>query len=119
MAHKIVTQQQAIDMILSDDDPYYTMGFRGDDFIPVRKFRKSSYHGDEESEFQLSGVSAIVIQPVNEEGIIKAITKARKYGKNVFLLKGEWENAHEVFNDPGEILFTEHKILAIVEDQYA
>lgn len=112
MAQKM-TIQEAIEYI-ENEDTNDDFAFRGDDFIPESTFRSSWYHGDEEEEFELGGVSAIKVMACSEQYIRKAAEAAKSYGKNLFLLQGYAINAHEWTNDPGECLMAEHKIVCIV-----
>jgi hypothetical protein len=116
MTHKTMTVEEVIDYILnaetSDD-----FSFRGDSYIPARKFRNSHYHPsdvDDGEEFDLGGVSAIKVMDYSEQYIRDAAKHARRYGSNLFLLQGEATNAHEWANDPGEVLMASHKIICIV-----
>lgn len=113
--HKRMTADEAVEYILNDDS-FDDFTFRGDDFIPSKKFRKSKYHGDEEGEFQLPGVSSINIPAYDKEYILEAINKARRYGDNIFLLRGKKRNAHEWASDPDEVLMEDHSIVAIIDD---
>ena len=110
---KTMTIQEAIEYI-KNENTNDDFAFRGDDFIPVRKFRNSRYHGDDEQEFNLGGVSAIKVNAYGEQYIREAANTAKRYGKNLFLLQGYAINAHEWANDPGECLMTEHKIVGII-----
>jgi hypothetical protein len=114
MRHKKMTVEEVVDHLINDDS-FDDFAFRGDDFVPVKRFRKSKYHGDDRSEYQLNGVSAIHIPALNDEYIKDAIRQARKYGKNIFLLRGESQNADDTYNDPGEICMVSHEIVCIVE----
>lgn len=117
MAHKKMTLEEVIDYIESDNT-WDDFSFRGDDYIPARNFRKSSYHGDDEPEYQLHGVSAVNVAANHKEYIVKAICTARKYGENVFLLRGEAQNADEVNHDPDEVVMVSHKIVGIVDVEF-
>jgi len=114
MSHRKMTVAEVVEY-LTNVDTFDDFSFRGDDFIPVKRFRKSRYHGDERPKYQLPGVSAIFIPALEEQYIMDAIKRARLYGKNVFLLRGQLQNADDVYNDPGEILMVRHEIVCIVE----
>lgn len=113
MAHKIMTIQEAIEYI-QNEETNDDFAFRSDDFTPESTFNNSWYHGDDEPEFELDGVSAIKVMAYGESYIRKAAEMAKRYGSNLFLLQGYAINAHEWANDPGECLMTEHKIVGII-----
>lgn len=113
MAHKALTTQEAIDLI-KNDESFDDFAFRGDDFVPAKKFRNSRYHGDDEPEYKLNGVSAITVYAPGADYIKQAIAKARKYGNNVFLLAGK--TASNYSGDKDEILMTEYRIIGIIND---
>lgn len=113
---KKMTIKKAIDYI-ENEDTNDDFSFRGDDFIPSDTFNNSFYHPsdiDDGEEYELGGVSAIKVMACEEQYIIKAAEKAKKYGKNLFLLQGCADNADEENHDPGECLMVEHKIVCIV-----
>lgn len=95
-------------------DTYDDFAFRGDDYIPAHRFRRSWYHGDDEKPFRLAGTSAIMINSPREEDILRAANQASQYGQHLFLLRGTAAPAHEWACDPGEVLMAEHKIVAMV-----
>jgi len=113
MSYRKMTVKEVISHIL-DDDSSDDFAFRGDNFEPVRKFRKSKYHGDNMPEYQLPGVSAVNIAAYRAEYIVKAIEEAKRYGKNVYLLKGETRNADDITGDPHEVIMMSHEIVCIV-----
>lgn len=113
MTHKTMTISEAIEYI-ENDETNNDFAFRGDDFIPESTFNYSWYHGDDEEEFELDGVSAIKVMGYSETHILKSANMAQQYGKNIFLLSGCAINAHEWASDPGECLMTEHEIVGIV-----
>ena len=110
-----MTIQEVIEY-LENDTSFDDYAFRGDDFIPERDFNNSYYHGDDEAEYELPGVSAIFIPAFEESYITKSIEKARHYGKNVFLLRGQMTNADDVNHDPDELIMMNNEIIAIVVD---
>lgn len=114
MAHKRLTVEEAIEIICNDES-FDDFSVRGDDFVPDDKFNNSHYHGDDEPEYELPGVSAIFIPARDKQYIVDAIRKARHYGKNVFLLAGETGN--NSMGDPDEILMTTHRIVGIISDK--
>lgn len=115
---KKMTVQEVIEYLNSDENGDFA--FRGDDFIPAdgEKYNNSFYHGDDEDEFELGGVSAIAISSYYDNDIIDAICNARKYGNNVVLLRGEQINAHEWANDPGECLIQNNEVVCIVDAEF-
>lgn len=109
-----MTIKETIEYI-KNDESNDDFAFRGDDFVPECKFNNSRYHGDDESEFELGGVSAIKITAYGEKYIQEAARLAKRYGKNIFLLKGQAINAHAWANDPGECLMQAHQIVAVIK----
>lgn len=99
---------------LQNNESTNDFAFRGDNFTPARKFRNSRYHGDDEPEYELPGVSAIAIPAMYPEYIKDAINRARRYGRNVYLLRGTATNADEANHDPQELLMTSHRIVCMV-----
>lgn len=108
-----MTIEEAIEYI-QDDETNDDFSFRGDNCVPKNTFNNSWYHGDDDSEFNLGGVSAIAVTSYAAKDIYDAAIAAKRYGKNLFLLRGSAMNAHEWANDPGECLMSEHKIVGIV-----
>ena len=114
---KIMTIGEVVEYINNSNyiEPCNHFSIRGDDYTPVKKFRKSKYHGDDCAEHTLSGTSAIVITYPSADYIQQAIDIAEKYGKKVFLLEGEIYNAGDIDCDPCEILVGGHKIVAEIK----
>lgn len=99
---------------LKNDDSFDDFAFRGDDFVPSSNFKNSRYHGDDEPEYELNGVSAIAIPAMQSRYITDAIKSAVKYGRNIYLLRGRAINADEVNHDPQEVLIQNHTIVCMV-----
>jgi hypothetical protein len=112
---KTMTIDQVIEY-LNNDESDFDFAFRGDDFIPAKKFRASRYHGDDRASFKLRGVSAICIPTYSEDHIWRAMLTAGKYGDNVFLLRGRQENADAEYNDPNEVIIRDHEIVCRIVD---
>ena len=114
---KKMTIQEAVEYI-KNEDTNDDFSFRGDNFIPARKFRNSFYHPsdiDDGESYDLGGVSAIKVTTNSERNIAQAANMAKTYGRNLFLLQRRAINADEENHDAGECLMTEHKIICIVE----
>ena len=115
---KKMTIQEVIEY-LNNDETNDDFAFRGDDFVPADGgYKNSWYHGDDEEEFELDGVSAININSYRDNDIIKAVGRARMYGENVVLLRGYQINAHEWANDPGECLIQNNEVICIIEAKF-
>lgn len=116
-----MTIKQVVEYI-KNDDTFDDFGFRGDNCNPVEidgnKFYNSRYHGDDVEEFELDGVSCIFIAAKQDEYIESAIYAAKKYGKNVYLLRGNQVNADEEFNDPNECLIQNNVIVCTIDFGY-
>ena len=113
---KKMTIQEAIEYI-ENEDTNDDFAFRGDDYIPARKFRNSFYHPsdiDDGETYNLGGVSSIKVMVNSEKYIVEAANLARQYGKNLFLLQGSAINADEENHDKDECLMTEHKIVCVI-----
>ena len=113
---KKMTIQEVIEYI-ENKDTNDDFAFRGDDYIPARKFRNSFYHPsdiDDGETYNLGGVSSIKVMASSEKYIIEAANLARPYGSNLFLLQGTAINAVEENHDKDECLMIEHKIICIV-----
>lgn len=116
---KKMTVQEVIEY-LNNDETNYDFAFRGDDFVPAEgeAYNNSSYHGDDEDEFELDGVSAININSYCVADVIKAIGRARMYGNNVVLLRGYQINAHEWANDPDECLIQNNAVVCVIDAEF-
>lgn len=110
---KSMTIDQIVEY-LDNEETNDDFAFRGDDEEVVGSFNNSCYHGDDEPEYELGGVSAIVLPRFNKDNVIESICKARAYGKNVYLLRGLQINADEATHDPDEVLIQENKIVCVV-----
>jgi hypothetical protein len=108
---KELTVSEAI-TIIDSADSFDDFAIRGDDYVPEVSFANSHYHGDEESEFELDGISCFKLDFSDQ--IINKIARAKKYGKYVFLLRGRCHNAHEVYCDPDESLINNNEILGVI-----
>jgi len=112
---KRLTVSDVIDIITADESPFINFAIRGDDFIPVKKFRASRYHGDDSRSFRLPGVSAINIAGTEEKYIVSAIKTAMQYGDNIFLLMGDITNANGAFHDADEVIVKNHSVVGILK----
>lgn len=91
---------------------------RGDNFIPKKTFRKSFNSPDTKKTTRMDGISGVELA-INAAGgdnsismnhLLKQIEKAGKYGKNIFLLKGEKIGlGNDEWNN--EIMLGKHKII--------
>lgn len=93
--------------------------FRGDNYIPKSKFRRSRVHADDCEGKLLKGVSAIFVEYGENirEDVIEAIARAKRYGEHVYLLEGEITNADEEYNDYNEVCVLNHKIVCMVNTE--
>lgn len=124
MTIKRMTEQEAIEYVnshLSEIDPYSGEMFaiRGDDYIPAKKFRSSNVweDGNKLTE-KLPGVCAcwFVVRDVygDWEGV-EEIPSMKEYGDYRFLLRGYRYDVDGTESDQGEIILSNHEIVAIVE----
>jgi len=90
------------------------IGVRADDAV-VKHFRRSWNRPDGQKTTRLPGVSVVYVgyNGITEDKLRKAIIKAQMYGKNLYLLAGDspTDVQDQYANDPGERIFTTHKIL--------
>jgi len=91
---------------------------RGDNFIPSKKFKKSFNRPDGAKTTKLDGVSAIGLaqnaaggdNSINLDFLKQQIKKAKQYGKNIFLIKGDQiDVGNDDFNN--EVILGNHKII--------
>ena len=126
MAQKIMTEQEAIKYVnshLSELDVYSNEIFamRGDNYVPVRKFRNS--HEWEDGNMLtnlLPGVCACNVMQYDiyhDAEEIESIPDVKGYGKYRFLLRGYKCDMDGTESDywNGEVILSNHKIIAIVE----
>ncbi len=117
-----MTKAAALDWANSHLSEYPAIGLRGDDVIPKRKFRKSHHRPDGEDAGIIGNVvCAVGIRHLTREtdatqdDFDRAYQRAKTYGRNIFLLGGDYADA-ELANDVDERWIYGHKIIAIIED---
>ena len=109
---KKMTLLEAVEYIENHEDENFA--FRGDDYIPVKKFRPSRYHGDDPVKNKsIGGVCAIGVSSSGNDRkqIIARACLARYYGENVFLLKYERSGCGE---DNFEYILSDHQIIGLI-----
>lgn len=99
--------------LIDNDNSFDDFAVRGDNFVISSgdSFNNSWYHGDDEPEFELDGVSCISISANDEKYIKDAAKKAAQYGKYIYLVRGEMTNGHEVYNDLSECLMLDNVVV--------
>lgn len=98
---------------------------RGDDYVPKKQFRNSFNRPDGVKGKRIDGISAIQVaenaaggdNTIYLEDVADAINKARGYGKNVFLIKGE--RTPTIGNDEWnrEVILKNTKIIGIIKNE--
>src|SRR3990167_5403187 len=112
-----MTIDQIVDLMwaaINLADSNLHLGVRGDD-AAVTHFRSSWNRPDGVKTTRLPGVCVAYVgfDRLTEDDLRGAIIKAQMYGKNLYLIEGESPTAvqDQYANDPGERIFTTHKIL--------
>lgn len=107
-----MTLIEAIEYIETHEDENFA--FRGDDYVPVKKFRPSRYHGDDPVEKKsIGGVCAIGVSSAAErEEIAARACLAREYGVYVYLLKYE---RSDYGDDRFEYVLSDHQIIGRID----
>lgn len=119
-----MTESQALEYIKANVGnlatyPAECFALRGDNYIPVQKFRRSWESPDGERAYRLPGVCGCYICENDMFGDYTTVTSlpisnARRYGKNVFLLQGE-KVGYGTDEGEGEVVLRNHKIIAIID----
>lgn len=124
MAIKRMTEQEAIEYVnshLSEIDPYSGEMFaiRGDHFIPAKKFKSSNVWEDgNKLPEKLPGVCACWFAGRDIYGDwedVEEIPSMKEYGDYRFLLRGYKYDMDGTESDQGEVILSNHEIIAIVE----
>lgn len=95
------------------------LAIRGDDAVIKTKFRNSWNRPDGEKTTRLPGLSVLGLgdSGIDYDDVVKQVTQARKYGKNIYLVEGEVPyKIQHLANDPGEALMTNNKIVTRIEN---
>jgi hypothetical protein len=109
---KKITETEAREWMVQAIENDLCFGVRGDNFIPVLNFENSNVWDDGEmTDEELCGLCAI--QVLDETWIDQALTDSKKYGKNTFIITGEY---CEYGEDTNEIIIVNHSVYAMIEN---
>lgn len=107
-----IIEQMWIALDAASDDCH--IGIRADNVRIKKQFRRSYDRPDGQKTTRLPGLCVVYVgyDSLSKDGLRKAIQEAEQYGEILYLLEGESPNhLQHLANDPGERIFTSHKIL--------